>query len=185
MALTKDQWFTKISAWVPSWFFEQSKYNVAYFKGIAKLFADAQAFSEAEVGDTFILDADPDSLSALGEERGVNQGASESQGSFASRVQHIVNVANPDALPGVISIALNNGVATVIENWQYGFFDDALFFDDYGARWLDQHKNYNFITVLAPLQTGGVDADIEAAVVAAIDDNKAFGVLADVLYDAT
>jgi hypothetical protein len=185
MALSKEQWFSKISAWVPTWFFESEFYQVAYFMGIAKLLSDVQQFSEDERDDTFILLASPESLSSLGAERGIEQGASESQESYAVRVQHIVNVANPAALLIALNATLNNGPALLIENFQYGFFDDAIFCDTFDARWLDETKTYDIFTVIVPVQTAGVDADIMTGLVNAIDANKAFGVLADVLYNAT
>jgi hypothetical protein len=70
----------------------------------------------------------------------------------------------------------------MIENNLYGFFGDDLFFDDTESRLLDGTKNFDWLTFIIPVQTGGDQSAIKTALIKATDESKAFGVTYDILY---
>ena len=198
MAQTQGQWLAKISKFVPAWYFENKEANVCFtvgvFNGIAAVFAQIAADVDSQQASTFILDSAAPVTDLHGDERSLPRLTSEADGAYAGRIQNClfqpVGVAK---LYAVIQASMNNGDPVLIENEVYGFYDDPdisenpgfLYFDDYYSRWLNLTKFYNWWTLITPQQTAGVDATIQANIVAAIEANKALGTTYDIKYETT
>ena len=192
MSLNQAQWKAKIEKFVPSWYFEQSAGLAdAVFDAIAAVLAQVQSDVDSQQDSTFILDSSAPILDLLGQERGCIRNAGESDATYAVRIQNsLLTPVGRSEMQTVIDNCLNNGTAFIFENSQVGFLDDPdtsdtpgfAYLDDYYTRWVDSTKMYNWWTVIVPIQTGGVDADIQAAIVSVIEANKALGTTYDILY---
>lgn len=198
MAQTATQWYAKISKFVPSWYFEGQEQSVCFtrgvFKGLAAVLAQCQQDADDQQAATFIMNTvDVAPITDLhGAERNTPRGGGESDSSYRPRIRDaLFKPVGSAELAIAVNAVLHNGVGDFIENSQNGFWDDgnttAIFWDDAAdnARWLDSHKWYNWWTLIVPIQTGGVQADIRTAIVAAIEANKAFGTTYDILYKST
>lgn len=192
MAQTADQWYAKLKKFVPSWYFEGDEQAVCYtrgvFKGLAAVMAAVQSDADDQQAVTFIMNAaDVAPYTDLhGSERSVIRQPGELDAAYKIRIRDglFVQVGSIQLIPAV-NAALNNGAGEFVENYQYGFFDDAAdsgFFYDTTSRYLESQKWYNWWTVFIPIQTGGVQADIMAAIVTAIELNRAMGTTYDILY---
>lgn len=183
MALSQAQWFAKLKSWVPTWFVQESSgYAVAHMKALAKVLSQMQTDSEDETSQTFLLEATGSYLDLHGSERGVIRYSGETDDAYRERIRYLLNTTSYSSLLAVLTAALNNGTPRIIENRNYGFFDDALFFDS-GEIWLDKTKWWNWLTVLIPAQNVNDHATIRAAIVQLMNRNKALGVTYDVAFD--
>lgn len=196
-AQTLQQWHDKIERWVPSWWFQNQFGNQiadAIFWGQAAVYQRIEQDMLDQQSSTFITQSPAPIIDLLGDERSLPRNSGESDSAYESRVQNCLFLAvNETEIQAVVNADLNNGSVFFIENFSYGFFDDAdltetpgfLYFDDYWSRVLDVTKFYNWWTLIVPLQTGGTDATIQAAVVSAIEANKALGTTYDILYESS
>jgi hypothetical protein len=196
MAQTLDQWHAKLKKWVPSWWFE-NKFNLsvgvtdAVFYAAAAVFQRIEQDMEDQQKSTFYTQSPAPIIDLLGDERSVPRISGELDPSYETRVQNSLfrNVGEV-ILQAQIDSQLVVTPSFLIENEQYGFYDDPdvsqangiPYFDDYWTRYLDMTKNYNWWTVIIPVQTGGVDATIMQNIISVIEQNKAFGTTYDVLY---
>lgn len=113
MALTKEQWFQKLKKWVPVWFFEESKFQEAHFRGIAAVFAQLQSDGEFNQREVFILKAKGAALEAHGDERDVDRLPTEDDTIYAKRVQNLHNQSNCVAIKALIDTFLIVGEAVI------------------------------------------------------------------------
>ena len=195
-AQTVDQWYAKLKKWVPGWWFENNNnlsvaVTSAIFYGAAAVYQQIEQDMLDQQAATFILNSPAPVLDLLGDERSVARTTGESDASFQPVVQNCLfrNVGQVELL-ALINAQLTVTPAFLIENEQYGFYDDAdvsttngiPYFDDYWSRWLSTQKTYNWWTVIIPIQTGGTDATIMANLISIIEANKALGTTYDVLY---
>lgn len=194
MALTTDQWYSKLKTWVPSWYFQGEEQSVCFtrgvFKGFAAVLSQIQTDCDDAQSSTFIMNAaDVAPIVDLhGSERSQARNG-DLDAPYKIRIRDcLFKRVDALSLAAAADAVLNNGNVTMIENWQNGFCDDdnstALFFDDSAdnARWLESTKWYNWWTMIVPIQTAGVEADIKTAIVAAIEANKAYGTTYDILF---
>ena len=191
MAQTAAQWFTKISKFVPSWYFAGSEQTVCYtrgvFKGLAAVLAQVQQDCDDAQAATFIMNtADVAPITDLhGAERSVLRKAAEADSAYRPRIRDglFAPVGNVELL--ALINAQISGTAILIENSSSMFWDEdnstAFFWDDASdsARWLISQKTYNWWTLVLPAQDGTRVA-VWAAVIAVIEANKAFGTTYDI-----
>ena len=166
----------------------------------AVFFAAAAVFRQVEQdmidqqASTFYTQSPVPIIDLLGDERSTPRIPGQSDASYDSTVQNCLfrNVGEAELLT-LINAQLNNGAAFMIENEQYGYYDDPdtsetagfLYYDDQWSIWLSGQKNYNWWTVSIPLQTGGVQATMKANVISVIELNKALGTTYDVIWNTT
>jgi hypothetical protein len=191
-ALTTDQWYAKLQKFVPSWYFEEPDGEcAALYYSLAAMFSQIQEDTDSQQAACFILTSSAPVIDLIGAERECPRLPGESTAAYAVRMQNSLFLpVGETELQSVIDAALNNGEAFLIDNQEYGFFDDAditetngiPYFDDYWTRWLISQKTYNWWTAIIPEQTGGVDATIQATIIASIEANKAEGTTYDILY---
>lgn len=182
MALTQDQWLSKLRRFVPAWMFEDEGRNLAIFNGMAKLLADHGTEADDLIDQTFLLEASDSYLDLHGSERGVRRLAGEEDDAYRERIRYIRNSIALNTIFPAVKAVLNNGDPIIIENWQYGFADSELFCDCEDSVYLDRTRIYNRFTVIIPIQTGGDEEAIKTLIVQVLDQNRALGVFADVLY---
>lgn len=191
MALNQSQWYAKITKWVPGWMFKKKILSPAVFQAIAAVFAQIQKDTDDAQTSTFITESAAPVLDLHGDERTIPRLTGELDASYAPRVQSGLFVGvGQQLLESVIDPILFSGDAFMIENEQYGFYDDPdvsmtpgyPYYDDYWTRWLDHQKWYNWWTLIIPDQTGAPSITlIQQAIIAVIETNKAFGTTYDVL----
>ena len=192
MAQNTDQWLGKLQKFVPGWMFsEDSELSVAVFTAMAALFSGIQQDADDQQAATFILTSPGPVLDLIGSERSIPRDPGELDAAYAVRIQNgLFTPVGATEIQALVNSVLNNGPALFIENSQYGFFDDTedeFFYDDPDGlvRWLNHKKWYNWWTLVTPIQTGGSDPEIQAALVAIIEANKALGTTYDILYGST
>ena len=181
MALSKEQWLTRLKGWVQSWRFEDPNYQEAIFSAISKLLSEAELNVEDTVAQTFITEASAGYLDLHGSERSIDRFTSENDLNYSVRIRYIKSTYVYSILFELIKSALNNGEPILIENFKYGYCDDEFFLDQTDSVGLSI-MNENMITILIPIQTGGDESTIKQAIVDVINKNKAAGVMYEVLY---
>lgn len=182
MALTQQQWYDRLKSWVPTWVFENEDVNRAHYMAFAKVLHTVQTDAEALAAQTFLDDAAGSVLDLHGSERGVNRLAGELDATYRDRIRYIVNATTYSNILAKLTGVLNNGTPQIIENWLYGYADDAIFADDLTAVYLSGTKNYDRFTVAIPVQTIVDDTAVKTAILSVLDENKALGVFYDVIY---
>ena len=116
MALTKDQWYSKLKSWVPTWFFEGEYFNRAQFEGIAKLLSEAQQQAEDHQSETFLAQAADTFLDVHGNERSFERLPRETDAAWALRIRSLLNTSNKLALQVLVNQFLIVGVCTILEH---------------------------------------------------------------------
>lgn len=195
MALSQAQWYAKLRKFVPSWWFEEDDqavcYAVALFEAMAAFWHQLQLDGDDAFNASFLIGNDPINgnqtpyLDLRGQEVGKSRLGTDTNLTYAARIQEIFGTSFYANLQAQVNACLNNGTAYFILNEQYGFFDDAMFCDDTVSRLLDGMKNYNWFTIIVPIQTAGVQADIMAEIVTVLEENIALGTTYDILYRST
>ena len=89
VVLTKEQWYQKLRGWLPAWWFEQERYNVAVLKAMARVFAEAQSIADAHVRETFIQQSTGEITDLHGDERSVERGTDEPDRLYDDRIVNI------------------------------------------------------------------------------------------------
>lgn len=187
MSLTADQWYAKISKFVPSWYFEDKELSVCFtrgtFKAIAAVFAAVSTDTDDQQDETFIMDSDAPFLDLHGDERSFPRTIGESDATYRPEVRDsLFRPVGAEFIQAQVNAQLNNGVGQFYENYKNGFLDDAFFSDDDVSRTVAGAKWYDWWTVIIPVQTGGDLAQIKANVISVIETNKALGTTYDILW---
>jgi hypothetical protein len=197
MAQTQAQWYAKISKWVPAGFFldqggtndESEALTEAVLQAFAGIFAQCDQDLTDQQAATFILQSSAPIIDLLGDERNVPRPEGYTDAEYAPVIQNSLFLSVGSAqLAANINAVLNNGPVFMINNQEYGYFDDAdvsetpgfPYYDDYYTIWLDLRKWYNWWTCIIPVQTGGNLASIMTAIVTAIQNNMALGTTYDI-----
>lgn len=175
MGLTKDQWYSRLTSWVPGWVFEQDDgANVAIFKGMAQLLALIDAERAEIILETFIDSANTPYLELHGDERTVEKLSGESDASYRLRIK-TKNISSKCSLPE-IELIVDEALtvdARVEEDFSYGVFCDTGSYCDNADILFDWIENGGFSVIIE----AGADADEVAAMIDSINSNKVFGVL--------
>ena len=175
-ALTKQQWFDKISAWVPKWYFENENYQVAVFYALAKILNSADVEMRAQFDETFITRGTGLILDQHGYERSIERNSGESDANYRTRIQNFSIALDPLSIATLASAFLLTGVANVVEHDIEGFFFDRDSMLDRQEIFTDIY--YCTFSVVVPYQ-GASGAALTAlqAMVAAVNRAKALGTL--------
>ena len=195
MALTQDQWFTKLKNLVPSWVFENKSENVAIFKGMAKVLEQSQKDLDSHIAETFIDSATEEYLLIHGEERSVDRLDGEFISAYRQRVKQIVSNSNLPAIKSLVDALLIRGESTIIvHSSESGNFLDRLSFLDRNI--IDFQVLYNAFTILIDyqipeptsfldrgvfldrefLQGSSISSDtVFSNIIKAVNKNKAYG----------
>lgn len=176
MALTKDQWYSKLRALLPQWYWEQTGNQVAHAKGLAKILAQTQSDGDDHLAETFISDASGEFLDLHGEERGIPRLSGELDDTYRERIRNISNRGNITAIEELVAALVTDGSALVREHWKD--------FPAYGVSYFDRRETYmkvirNFFSVVLDPQ----DQGIYDALVAALDEARVMGVLYQIIVD--
>jgi len=185
MALTKEQWASKIRTFFPQWFFEVEQNNIAFINGLSAALSATQVLMEENFNKTFIGNASDSLLELHGSERTVVRTTGESDSLYRERIRSLLNLSTQNELFNALKSCLSNGDPLLIENHNYGYFgfvDNELYFDDQKSIWLSHHKFWNWFTVIIPAQEFGNEALIKEAVIKVLEECKALGVTYDVEY---
>jgi len=116
MALTQEQWASKLKSLVPSWVFTELNRNEAIFQATAKVLEQAQKDYELHLQESFIDSATSEYLDLHGEERSKSRFIGEPDSSYAERIKLIKNASNPPDIKTIVDAQLVNGVSTIIEH---------------------------------------------------------------------
>lgn len=181
---SQSEWFDKIKSFVPDWLLSETEYATKVIQSIAKGIAEAEASTRSQIDETFVDLASTKYLDTHGYERSIFRDPSETDAQFKERVKYIQNSVSPLSLKGLIQGSLNNGIATIVENWDYGFADEDIFPDDGLTIFLSGSKRYDYISVVIPKQTIPDDTAIKRMIVESIQKNKTLGVIVDIVFEA-
>jgi hypothetical protein len=175
-ALTKQQWFDKISAWVPKWYFEDENYQVAVFYALAKILNSADVEMRAQFDETFITRGVGLILDQHGYERSILRNSGESDANYSERIRQFAIALDPTNLAALATTFLVTGAATIYEHdLQIDGLDVDLFCD---RECILTDIYYCVFTVKVPYQGVGAPglAALEA-VATAVNASKALGTL--------
>lgn len=115
MALTQDQWYQKITKFVPSWYFEKGVLSTPVFKAISAIFQQIQQDSDDSQKSTFITQASAPILDLHGDERGKSRLAGELDPSYALRIQKITSHTDRVSIKSAVDALLIFGQCTIQE----------------------------------------------------------------------
>ncbi len=176
MALTKDQWYSKLKGLVPTWVLFENTNAKSVFYGIAALLEQSQADYLDHVQETYIDNADTDYLDQHGLERSKERLLNEPNSSFSNRIKLIRNASNVSDLETIVNSQLETGACIFIEN-----FDPDNFFNQ--NAFLNRHiistdHKYNAITIFVSNQGNPLDTvDLFRNIISAVEKEKAFGIV--------
>ena len=177
MGLTKDQWYSKLRALLPQWYWEQTGHQVAHAKGLAKILSQTQSDADDHLDETFISTASGEFLDLHGEERGIERLSGESDDTYRERIRNISNRGNVVAIRALVDAIVTDGSGLVHEHWKdFPAFNCSSFFNR-RETYMKVIRNF-FSVVLDPQDQGIYDA-----LVAALDDARVLGVLYQVIVD--
>lgn len=128
MALTQEQWLKKIRSFIPTWWFEDEKNQLAHAYALAELMRQIELDAEEHIAETYIGTATGlafgGSLDDHGDERNTLRITDEFDSQYRVRVQSLKNQSNCPDLKALIDQLLMVGEAEIRED-----FDSALFMD--------------------------------------------------------
>ncbi len=177
MGLTKAQWYSKLRALLPQWYWETEGNQVAHAKGLAKILEQTQADADDHFDETFISDATGDFLDLHGEERGIPRLTGELDDTYRERIRNISNRGNITAIEALVAAIVTDESAVVREHWK-----DLPCFDR--TSYLNRRETFmkvtrNFFSVVLDAQ----DQAIYDALVAALDEARVMGVLYQIIVE--
>lgn len=194
MALTQEQWYSKLKNLVPAWVTQNPKAQ-ATFMSVAKGLAEEQAIAEQHKTETYIKDGSDDFVALHGSERSVGRLPNESLEDYADRVQSIENQSNYPALKLLVDALLIRGTSVIIEHHSpNNFLDRGGYLD---RLIIDFQVLYNAFTILIDDQTpeaksfydrsffadredvygalGGSSDEVFNNIIKVVNKNKAYG----------
>lgn len=130
---TQEEWFQRLSGWVPQWFFEEEVQNVAVFQGIAAVLAKLDAVGLQHISQTYLETAEAGYLDEHGAERNTPRVAGELDSQYRVRIRNIVNSSNCPAIKQLVDALLDVGEATIVEDHEGTIFLDREVFFNRGA----------------------------------------------------
>lgn len=196
MASTKEQWFARLKSFVPSWFFESEKFQVAELWALARLLSESEEEVDRVVSQTFIGQASGSYLDLLGFERNVARlpGELDPQYRFRITSKSLVNNSNKPSLREIVNALLIKGKASMKEDWEGSVYCDRLNFFDRAEVVVEPIHNAFTIVVDKQLAdpfsfldseyfadsedfVGTTDSSdyVFQLIIAAVNQNKAFG----------
>jgi len=150
MALSREQWLSKIQTWVPTWFWEREQYNVAVFAALAATAASAQADAEGMVSETFLEEAAGAYLDLHGLERSVERVEDETDATYRPRIQNLISSTTKARIKEIVDKVLAEGECEVREGFQDLLFCDRDQYCDDDEPLIDQ--TFNFFLILVDRQ---------------------------------
>lgn len=132
MALTQDQWLEKIRSFLPSWWWEDEKNQLAHAYALAKIMAEIELDVEAFVAETYIKQSSDGILDDHGDERDTPRLDGELDAQYCVRVQSLKNQSNCPDLKALIDQLLMVGEAEIREDFQSDLFMNRGAFMDRG-----------------------------------------------------
>jgi hypothetical protein len=123
MAMSQAQWFTKLKSFLPSWWYENEKYQIAVLEAMAAVFAELDIEADNHFNETFISKATAPVLDAHGAERSVDRLTGELDAPFSQRIRYIINQSNPVDIKTMVDSLLIKGKCDIREHG----LGDALF----------------------------------------------------------
>ncbi len=201
-ALTQQQYFEKLKAMVPDWYFLNERLNVATFQGIAAVFARLHESAEEHFKETMIKTPNASELflDAHGEERNVTRLPSEADPIYSERIRNITNLSDNPAIKSIVDALLVNGESIVRDGFNSRLFLNRETFYNRGDIFSDIF--YNVFTIIVENQLhepysfmnrenflsredffGATESSLAIfeQIAAAVDKAKAFGVLYRIL----
>lgn len=196
MALTNEQWTQKLKRFVPSWWFEDDDVTEALFYAIGAVFAGIDEDNDDQFNQIFLTRATAPLLDLMGSERSITRLAGESDSDYALRIQRITSQTDLPEIKAVIDSLLAVPGCKILEapmGSPYCSRGNFLSRDDYTSSFRN-----NFFTVVVPMQihapynflsraafasrlgfVGTVESetDFYSSIIAAVNAQKAFGVL--------
>lgn len=177
MGLTKEQWYSKLRALLPQWYWETEGNQVAHAKGLAKILSQTQTDGDEHLAETYISDAAGDFLDLHGEERGIERLSGEADDTYRERIRNISNRGNITAIEELVAAIVTDGSAIVREHWkELPCFNRASYLS---RRETFMKVTRNFFSVVLDPQ----DQSIYDALVAALDEARVLGVLYQVIVE--
>jgi hypothetical protein len=196
MAKTQNEWFETLKGWVPEWFWEEQRYNVAVIQGIAKALSLLEQDTLEIQSWTFLDQARGGNLELHGSERGVARASGERDSTYRVRVrsQSLKSQCSFVDLLSLVNQFLIKGPATIPEDKDGGvFFNSGTHFNR-GDIVLEPIENTFTISVDRQLHdpysffgreyfmnredcmgTTESDEQVFQRILVAVNENKAFG----------
>lgn len=147
MASNEEIWFQKLKGWVPQWFFEDEQFNVAHFRGIAKILNEIECMLEDHIRETFICQAVDGYLDEHGLERNLTRLGAELDTTFRERIKNLTNTTSCPSIKQIVDALLDVGESTIIEDFNASIFFDREIFLSRGELLIDPIYNTFSIVV--------------------------------------
>lgn len=139
--MTIDQWYDKIKACVPKWFFEDEIVQKAVLYGWARIFYEIEANIQDHVDQTFLTKAVEDLLLEHGAERSVDKISGELESQYRIRIRNISNKSNIIDIKSIVDQLLMIGECILIEDYNNNLFMDREAFMNRGNVLAETIKN--------------------------------------------
>lgn len=148
MTVTQQEWYDRLSSWVPGWFFENQGVNYAHFWALAKLLAQQELIAEKKLNDTYINFAQGAYLDHKGEEWGVFRLFGESDEDYRIRIRRSI------ARSGVDKISIQNlvtelaGPLSLVQEWHDSHnFANSGAYANIGHLMLEEEYNQFYVFI--------------------------------------
>lgn len=175
-ALTQQQWYDKISKWVPVWFFENENLQVAVFQAMAKLLESMDEEMRAQFDESFISRAANLTLDQHGYERSIFRLTGESDTNYALRIRNMTTSLDPVSLEALVNSLLLTGTCVLTEHDYEGNFLGIDSFMDRSTIFTDIF--YCVFSIIFEYQGASQEAeDAIMAIATAVNASKALGTL--------
>jgi hypothetical protein len=174
MALTQDQWFTRLKRWVPYWFLAEEEHNIAILQGIAKLLAERSAEVDTLVANTFIETATTEWLQLIGHERSVDLMSGETLAQYRVRIRNSNTTAklSDEDIENIVESLITSGTFWVRDDFHGSSFCDRSYFCNRRDVIFSMVKDG--FTIFVDNQ-GNID--VLTGIIRAVNSVKAFGCL--------
>jgi len=194
--LTQEQWFNKLSGFIPSWVLQENKNAYAHYQGMAKVLSVSQEIIANHIKETFITTSSGEFLDLHGADRNKERTSFDTDESFKAKIREIVNSCSLPAIKALVDSMLITGESTIIEHYSAENFCNSGAFLNVNIIPVQEYL-YNFFTIIVDQQipepstfcnvdifcdaeniTGADESDIELfrSIVNAVNENKALGV---------
>lgn len=146
--LSQSEWYAKLKAFLPNWFWESEEITKAHFEALAGLLEAVQQDVADHVDGTFITRATGEYLDAHGGERRVTRLPGEVDPQYSSRVQNLFNQSNVPDIKAFVDEVLVNGEARLQEDFESVIFADRSWFCNRAAVFTDKPYHNTFSVVV-------------------------------------